>query len=165
MLTEVESIFSKGKFTQNLKGNVNDIPASAAAATPSTGANQTAATAARTGVDLSTQAAADPRRAGFVPDPAPSANSTPTNLNTQPNNSVPITSSGAPATRGSTQQTAPTNNPATPQVVNDDSSSSSGATQAGAASRTVNNSTIPLAGDGGRENPITTSQQAIAAGA
>lgn len=174
MLTEVESVFSKGKFTQNLKGNANDIPASAAVASQSTAANQTAATSARTGVALTTQVAAeartafaliDPRRTGLVQDPAPSATSTPTNLSTQPNNSVPATSSGAPEARGSTQQTAPTNNPATPQVVNDDSSSSSGSTQAGAATRTVTNATIPAAGDGGRENPITTSQQAIAAGA
>jgi hypothetical protein len=173
MLTEVESVFSKGKFTQNLTGNVNDIPASAAAA--SNPSNQTAATAARTGVALTSDAGAgrgssafsatDPRRAGFVPDPAPSTTTTPTNLGTQPNNSVPATASGTPAAAGATQQTAPTNNPATPQVVNDDSSPAAGATQAGVAIGTVTNANIPTATDGGRENPITTSEQAIAAGA
>ncbi len=174
MLTEVESVFSKGKFTQNLTGNVNDIPASAAAASPSTAANQTNDTAARTGVNLSTQAAADartafaltdPRRSGFVPDAAPSTTTTPTNLGTQPNNSVPTTSSGTPAAAGSTQQTAPTNNPATPQVVNDDSSSTAGSTQAGATTVKPSNTNIPTGADAGRENPINTTQQAIAAGA
>lgn len=178
-LIEVESIFAKGKFTQVLSGVVNEIPASAAKAAGKDGANQTDATAQRTGVDLSNSSAgggrgsaADPRRldtsngtnvTGLVPDSPVGSDNFYKN--------VPDESSAETArlARSSAQLTTPTNNPATPQVQNDDAAVQAGSTQAGAAMVASTNSSILAAlgvPNGGRETPATlTAEQAQAAGA
>ena len=81
MVTTVVSTFSKGKFEQELSCSINTFGnQSASAATATAGRNQTTATAARTGVDLTAEsgaaartefAATDPR---LVNGPAPTAN-------------------------------------------------------------------------------------------
>lgn len=142
-LLEVESIFSKGKFTQVLSGVANEIPASAAKAAGKDGANQTDATSQRTGADLTNSSAgggrgsaADPRRVdtssgtnvtGLVPDaPVGSDNY----YKNAPDESSAET---ARLNRSSAQQTIPTNNPATPRVQDDDAAVQASATQAGQA--------------------------------
>jgi len=132
MLTTVESVFSKGKFTQTLEGNINDIPAGTTTATP--------AKSSANGTDTPNQSAAETNRlakagsvatTGLTPD-------APVGVSTEPPNLSTITDQSAAETArlarlGATQQTTPTNNPATPQVQDDDSSTNAGETQAGAA--------------------------------
>ena len=167
MLTEVESTFSKGKFTQALTGVVNEIPASAAKAAGKD-ENQSAAETNRlanagTRDATATNTAAPPASVtGLTPDaPVGSDNY----YKNAPDESSAET---ARLARSAPQQTAPTNNPATPQVQNDDAGGTSGATLAGAAMiASTNNSILAAIGaGGGRENTTTlTAQQAIDLGA
>lgn len=167
MLTEVESTFSKGKFTQALTGVVNEIPASAAKAAGKD-ENQSAAETNRlanagTRDATATNTAASPASVtGLTPDaPVGSDNY----YKNAPDESSAET---ARLARSAPQQTAPTNNPATPQVQNDDAGGTSGATLAGAAMiASTNNSILAAIGaGGGRENTTTlTAQQAIDLGA
>jgi hypothetical protein len=174
-LFSVESIFSKGKFTQNLEGAINDIAAGTPTASPTPAAISTDLQSAAETARLNRQAGntttvsgAPVSTTGLMPDAPIGTSTQPPNLSTTPGaQKVAATNSGVLAAIGATQQVAPTNNPATPQVVNDDSSSSAGATQAGLATNTSTNSnTLSSNGNnGGRENPTLTTEQAIAAGA
>jgi hypothetical protein len=81
MVTTVVSTFSKGKFEQELACNINTFGnRSASAAAAAAGRNQTTATAARTGVDLTAESGAAARTAFAATDPrlingpAPTAN-------------------------------------------------------------------------------------------
>lgn len=167
MLTSVESVFSKGKFTQNLEGFINDIPASATATTPNT-PDQSSAETNRL-ANAGTKPPPSTANTGLTSDAPVVSTTQPSNLTTQPGaENTGVTNAVVTAATGASQQTAPTNNPATPQVQNDDSSSSAGSTQAGAAMVASTNAGILAAlgtTGGGRENPVTTAQQAIAAGA
>jgi hypothetical protein len=169
----VESIFSKGKFIQNLEGAINDIAAGTPTSSPTPAAissdlQSSAETARlnRQAGNTTTASGAPVSTTGLIPDPAVGTSTQPSNLSTGPDQSAAETA--RLARLGATQQTAPTNNPATPQVQNDDASLSAGATQAGAAQVSSTNSSIPtITSDAGagRENTVTTAEQAIALGA
>jgi hypothetical protein len=135
-ITEVESIFAKGKFTQVLTGLVNDMPAAAvkAAATPASDTSNQSdaetnrlANAGNRGAAATNTSASPATVTGLTPDaPVGSTNY----YKDAPNESSAET---ARLNRSSAQQTVPTNNPATPQVQDDDAAVQAGATQAGQA--------------------------------
>jgi hypothetical protein len=151
MLTQVESVFSKGKFTQNIEGNINDIPASAISATSNTPDQSTAETNRL--ANAGTKPPALTANTGLTSDAPIIIATQPSNLTTQPGaEMVAATNQGILAALGASQQTAPTNNPSTPQVQNDDSSYSAGSTQAGLAQSYQSSNTDSTSSDGGRES-------------
>jgi hypothetical protein len=163
MVTQVESIFSKGKFIQNLEGNINDIPAGTPTATPTPAAaanNQSAAETNRlANAGNTTTAGAPVSTTGLTPDAPLGTSTQPANLSTMPDQTTAETA--RLARLGASQQVVPTNNPATPQVQSDDAGGTVGTTQSGSATN-ANNNTSVAGQDYGRET-ITT-EQAIAAG-
>jgi len=125
-ITTVESTFNKGKFTQVLTGFGYDFPASTTSSTPSPSpAGSSGAPGDQSDAETRRLAAAGNRSVsvsgstGLKQDEpvGTSNNGQPSNLTVQPGaaKTTPVVNTAA-----TTQQTVPTNNPATPQVQSDD---------------------------------------------
>jgi hypothetical protein len=147
-LREVNSTFSKGKFTQQLNAYINPFPEDTTNNNAGS-ANQTEATQTRTGVLLNSQGRGNTGNSGTTSTPSAN-NSTSSNsglLSDKPvSNQVQTNPNTSPVIPVSTQEqtSIPTQNSSNPSVSNGENVSNTGSTQAGAGN---------LIDAGGREEP------------